>query len=65
LVAKHGTFILGRNYISTLKKAIALEECAKLNYNALLLSNKITPLATEDVEIMHNFYINKYANKIN
>jgi L-ribulose-5-phosphate 4-epimerase len=67
LIGSHGVVILGDNIDSTVRRAIALEEAAKINFHSLILANStkspITPLSETDREIIHDYYSTVYSKK--
>jgi ribulose-5-phosphate 4-epimerase/fuculose-1-phosphate aldolase len=62
-VAKHGAFVIGTDSTAVLERVIALEEVARLNYDALLLSHSVTPLGKKDAKLLHDFYESKYGQR--
>lgn len=65
LLEKHGAFIFAKNPDLGVKYAIILEEVARLNYHALLMSNKkkIKNISSKNIRGLYNFYNFSYLNK--
>jgi L-ribulose-5-phosphate 4-epimerase len=63
LIGNHGAFIIGKDTEKTFKMAIALEESARLNYHALLISRHIKKIPKTDIEIMHKYYLTRYGQQ--
>ncbi len=62
LLRKHGVMILGTSIEDALKKAIFLEEVAKIAYFANLMTIP-TPLSVEEIEKLFDQYHSKYGQK--
>ncbi|MDD4353985.1 MAG: class II aldolase/adducin family protein [Candidatus Nanoarchaeia archaeon] len=63
LVGNHGIFVLSNDPDDCIKKAIALEEIAKLNYHSLLLNKKVKKIKDTEIEKMNYYYKTKYGQK--
>ncbi len=55
--------MIGTDSTAVLERVIALEEVARLNYDALLLSHSVTPLGKKDAKLLHDFYESKYGQR--
>ncbi|MDD4984038.1 MAG: class II aldolase/adducin family protein [Candidatus ainarchaeum sp.] len=64
LLERHGALIFGMSPGEVVKKAIALEEIAKLNYHILCINKKIKPLDKKDINMLHNYYCSSYFNNV-
>jgi len=62
LLEKHGALIFSDSIEKVAKYTIILEEIARLNYHALLLSprKKLKSLLSKDIKILHTFYNSEY-----
>lgn len=63
LVGNHGVFLLSNDPDDCIKRAVALEESAKINYHTLLINKKIKPIEKEEVKKMNHYYQTKYGQK--
>jgi len=62
LLERHGTLMFQDNIIKLIKKAVILEEIAKLNYNILQINKEYNSLNEKDINKLNDYYSNKYGN---
>lgn len=63
LLAHHGALIFGNTPSKVIRRTIALEEIARLNYHIRLLGHTVNNLNIEDIAALNTYYEGEYGKK--